>query len=377
MRRTIVLHIGSNPDISGTIKVFNECTNFFLGIGFDNKTHSKNRLQSLGYRKARETWPRLQSSLVQGARDCACDMLKREKGRTLPIKKDRTSARFNQRTFSVFLESKLISLTTINGRKKIPFVIPDYFNKYSHGKVVGLRARERSRKIIIDLIIDLPDVPVNEVIDPIVVGIDRGINNIAVTSDGEFFDSRKLRNVRSRYVFVKKRLQSVGTRSAKRKLKRLSGRERRFQTDSNHCISKKIIKNADVIVLEDLHFGRNKRMGRRFNRMLGGWAYAQLEGFIEYKDEELGKRVVKVPPEYTSKMCSRCGNIGVRKKHSFHCTVCGLRLNADLNGARNIARLGNALTGRPTFNRPIVADYDLMQGNISESSYNPTPFRGG
>jgi IS605 OrfB family transposase len=378
LRRTIVLRIGPDRDISETIRTFNDCTNYFLGLGFDNKTHAKNRLQTLGYHEARKIWPRLQASLVQGARDCACDMLKREKDKRRPVKKNNSSARFNQRTFSVFFDKKVISMTTVAGRKRIPFVLPDYFRKYETGKVVALRAREHSNVIVIDLIVELPDVPVKEVENPTVIGIDRGVNNIAVTSDGEFFNSRRLRNVRSRYAFVKKRLQSVGTRSAKRKLKRLAGRERRFQADVNHCVSKTIARlNAEVIALEDLHIDRTKKMGKRFNRMLGGWAYAQLESFIDYKCEELGKLVVKVPPEYTSKMCSRCGNIGARKKHSFHCTVCGLRLNADLNGARNIARLGTALTGRLPVNEPIVACHDIKPRNLVEHSYKPRPLGRG
>jgi len=133
-------------------------------------------------------------------------MLRREKDKRKPVKKSNSSARFNQRTFSVFLDSKTISLSTVAGRKRIPFMLPEYFRKYENGEVVALRARERSSAIIIDLIVELPDVPVREADNPMVVGIDRGVNNIAVTSDGEFFNSRKLRNIRSRYVALTGRL---------------------------------------------------------------------------------------------------------------------------------------------------------------------------
>jgi IS605 OrfB family transposase len=158
----------------------------------------------------------------------------------------------------------------------------------------------------------------------------------------------------------------------------MRGRERRFQADVNHGIAKAVVNSdSDVIAIEDLHIERTKDVGRRFNHHLGGWAFAQLGSFLRYKAEELGKRVVLVPPEYTSKMCSRCGNLGVRKRHEFHCPVCGLRLNADLNGARNIAHLGSALAGRPIVNGPIVAGNDAEHGISVEPSYKPPISMGG
>jgi len=133
----------------------------------------------------------------------------------------------------------------------------------------------------------------------------------------------------------------------------------------------------DVLVLEDLSVKKDKKFGRRFNRKLGGWSFFQLERFLAYKLEEVGKCLVKVPPEYTSQMCSRCGNIGVRNGNNYRCGACGLRLNADLNAARNIAKLGKALLGRPIVNGPIVASDDAGHGTSDELSYKPPILMGG
>lgn len=57
------------------------------------------------------------------------------------------------------------------------------------------------------------------------MGIDRGINNIAVLSNNRFFNSKALKSVKGIYRYNRKKLQHAGTRSARRKLKELSGRE--------------------------------------------------------------------------------------------------------------------------------------------------------
>lgn len=378
MQRTITIKLGNCPSISSTVQQFNLCCNFFLELGFDNRTCSKRQLQSLGYYEARERWPSLQSSLVQGARDCAADMLKRERCARLPVKRPTSAVRYNQRTFKAYLDSGILSLTTVDGRLKIPIRIPDYFKRYSHGKVAALRVFQRKGVLFANLVVELPDVPTKEVESPKVLGVDRGIDRTAVLSNNIFFNSSAIKNVRGRYAYLRQRLQAAGTRSAKRHLRRLAGRERRFQADVNHCLAKKIAyMDFDVVVLEDLCVRMEKRLGRKFNSKLGGWAFGQLEEFLTYLLEELGKILLKVPAEYTSQRCSRCGNLGHRKKHSFKCPVCGLSLDADLNAARNIAQLGMALLGRPIVNGPIVACGEAGPAGPVEHIYKPPNLLGG
>ncbi|MFX0066133.1 MAG: transposase, partial [Candidatus Hermodarchaeota archaeon] len=94
------------------------------------------------------------------------------------------------------------------------------------------------------------------------IGVDVGMNFIAVTSDTAnktlFYGGGGMKYTRWKYFMLRQGLQSKGTRSAKRKLHRMSGRERRFVTDNNHCMAKKIVQDAKtrfqnpVIVLEDL-----------------------------------------------------------------------------------------------------------------------------
>jgi IS605 OrfB family transposase len=372
------LRFGERPALASTVREFNECCNFFLKLGYASRTWSKKKLQSLGYYEARAKWPKLQSSLVQGARDCAADMLKREKCERLPSKKLDSAARFNQRTFKAFLDSGQLSITTVEGRIRVPLHIPTYFRRYIHGKGAALRLRVRRGVVFADLVVDLPEIGISVPKEPRVLGVDRGIVNIAVTSDGKFFNSKALRNVQGRYAFAKAGLQSAGTRSARRHLRRLSGRERRFQTDSNHRIAKTLAEmDFDALALEDLSVKKGKRNGRRFNRMLGRWAFVQLQEFATYKFEERGKPVVLVAPQYTSQDCSRCRRRGSRKGSDFQCRKCGLRLNADLNAARNIAQRGTTRLGRllrkepENVNQPIVAEDFFGQDITTPAASHP------
>lgn len=124
-----------------------------------------------------------------------------------------------------------------------------------------------------------------------------------------------------------------------------------IMADVNHRISKEMAAMPyAVYALEDLNSIRvQKRRGKRFNRKFNGWAFHQLEEFLRYKAEALGKQVVLVDSQYSSQKCSRCGYMN----------------HADLNAAYNIAQAGKSCLGRPRVNRPIVA------GPVTEHSVSP------
>jgi putative transposase len=104
--------------------------------------------------------------------------------------------------------------------------------------------------------------------DPVgALGIDLGIENIVVDSDKEILESKQVEDTRRKYSRLRSDLQHTGTRSAKRKLKKLSGKERRFKKDTNHVISSHIISKAKgttrMIALENLtHIRSRVTVGR-------------------------------------------------------------------------------------------------------------------
>ena len=191
-----------------------------------------------------------------------------------------------------------------------------------------------------------------------VLGIDLGINNFAVCSDYTIIKANKIRGIKRRYAYMRQKLQAIGTRSAKRKLKALSGRERRLMADCNHCLSKKIVeKPFGIFAMEELKNIKNGGKGKKFNRMRSNWTYYQFRQFLSYKAEDKGKQIILVDPRFTSLRCSRCGFIDKtnRNKGFFYCKSCGFSHSADLNASFNIFQLGKASLDRLPVNQPIAA----------------------
>jgi IS605 OrfB family transposase len=178
------------------------------------------------------------------------------------------------------------------------------------------------------------------------LGVDLGIVNIATDSTGEQFSGKQVSQVRQRSLKRRAILQAVGTRSAKRRLQKISKRESRFQKDRNHVISKTLVAKAaqscKALALEDLT-GINERTtvrhDQRCERM--SWAFYQLRLFLTYKAMAAGVPLVLVDPRNTSKACSACGYCSQRNRQtqaSFKCRRCGHEMNADVNAAINISR---------------------------------------
>jgi len=150
---------------------------------------------------------------------------------------------------------------------------------------------------------------------------------------------KKALHIHTKYKNIRKRLQS---KKKYRKLNQIKRRESNIVRDLNHKISKKIVltakENGCSIKLENLQGIRNnKKQARSFKYSLSSWSYFQLRNFVEYKAKKFGVSVGLVAPAYTSKTCSRCGTIGLRKGKSFMCPHCGHVDHADANAAFNIA----------------------------------------
>jgi putative transposase len=165
-------------------------------------------------------------------------------------------------------------------------------------------------------------------------------------------------------------LQKKGTKSAKRHLKRVCHRQRRFRRDCDHVLSKQMVESVEpdaTIVMENLKDIRTRvtaKRGTATRRRMHSWSFAQLKGFTEYKAEERGCTVAGVDPRHTSQMCSCCGDVARTNRRSqsvFMCWQCGYQLNADLNAARNIAARhyadgGRVANGGLSVNQPIVSN---------------------
>jgi IS605 OrfB family transposase len=351
-------------DILATVLAYTKAFNFVCAAGYKNRQRNGVSLHKLTYNKVREYLP---SQLAISSRMKATEALasifskKKQKYPKCP-KSDLCSVRYDKNSYSLFLEKKELSLLTISGRKRYSLEVSEYHKEYFKSwrhTSADLVIKKNKVFLHISFEKDIADVPTNGTL----VGIDRGINNIAVSSDNKFFGGGVIKKQIRKYQRLRSRLQSKGTKSAKRHLVRLRGREQRFRADINHQISKKIITSlnaGDTIVLENLTGIRNKRLRKKSRTLVNSWSFYQLEQQLIYKGNACGVSVVYVDARYTSQGCSNCGFVhkGNRKSQcDFCCKKCGFRLNADLNASRNICNKHRASykdADRAVVNQPIV-----------------------
>jgi putative transposase len=268
-----------------------------------------------------------------------------------------------------FLAGYKVSIWTLDGRLKIPFICgsrQQALLEHRKGEVDLMFIRGRW---YLAVVCDVPDPEAIQFND--VLGVDFGVVNLAYDSEGKPYTGAAVEAVRSRYALKRAMLQRRGTKGAKRRLKnkrrlkKLSGKEARFRKHENHRISKKIVATAErshsAIALEDLTYIRKRVKATRAQRnRLAGWSFKQLCDFVTYKAQRLGIPVLPQDPRDTSRACPECGFVhkGNRKTQStFSCLECGYTAPGDFVGARNLrsrALGATALRNQGSSGTPLV-----------------------
>lgn len=355
MVRSIPIKIKVDERIINTIKLYKKGLQHCVDVAWGMKIRNNVQLHPFVYSDLKKFG--LPSQLSVACIKQACGMVKKAKSNPIINK---ISIRYNTpRSFS--FKNNVLSISTIQGRVKIPIKIPDYALKYFDWEIRESLLTKSKEKYYFTFTFAGEDVQTSNHHCE-VLGIDLGVNKIAVTSKNKFYgqNTKSLRIKRDRFV---SELQSKGTRASRRKLKRFSGNWTRFMRWTNHNISKSIIselRSGDVVVMEDL---KGIRKSARYNKWVHKWAFRQLQDFIEYKALGKGIRVVYVNPAYTSKECNRCHSRNtIRHSGFFACKDCGHSLDSDINGARNIARLYTRNMCKAIVNTPILTSDDSVLG---------------
>lgn len=316
---------------------------------------NKDRMQTLVYRDIRDRFGLSANLAIRAiARVSANRKAAHAMGETVKTFAA-TSIDYDQRIFSFRARDWTVSLTLLSGRERFPLGL----GNYQRGKLKGKQptsaqlCRHQNGQYFLHIQVKstapTPQDPTN------VLGVDLGRVDIAHPSDGEAWSGTDIRACRNRFAHrraVLSRKATKGTRSTRRRcrrlLARLSGRERRFQRYTNHCISKHLVETAvtknAALALEDLtgirerinHQRRTKSERRRGN----SWAFYPLRQFVTYKARLVGVALRLVPAAYTSQMCHVCLHLGGRSGKRFACAHCGYTGDADFNAAQNIKILG-------------------------------------
>ena len=156
--------------------------------------------------------------------------------------------------------------------------------------------------------------------------------------------------VRVREQFKKRRqslqrklVMTKGGKGRKKKLKAMEQfkeKERNFAKTYNHQLSHKVVKFAKGNKCQYINLEKLTKEGFD-DKLLGVWSYYELQNMIKYKADREGIEVRFINPAYTSQKCHKCGHTHKDNRKTqarFECTECGTKLNADHNGAINIAR---------------------------------------
>lgn len=355
MKLTIKVKLLPTPEqrvaLLKTMETYNEACNYVSKIAFDNHTTSVITIHRLVYYDIRERFG-LASALAVRVIGTVKNSYTKNKN-VLHLSKKHSSIDYD-RNNSSWKKDDCISLSLLEGRELIKYQVSEYYQE----KIESLKKGQCKLQYTdgVFYIIAYTDQDEKQPKPPRgYLGVDLGVNKIAVDSLGKVYSNKGIDKLRERIDFLKSALQRRGTKSAKRHLKKLSGRENRYRRDVNHCISKKIISKAKRhnfgVALENLKGIREVTVRHSQQRKHKSWAYAQLRFFIDYKAKLAGVELKIVNPKYTSQRCSECGYVKKSNRKSqerFECGKCGLKSNADKNGAINIAYV--AVT-----NQPIVA----------------------
>jgi IS605 OrfB family transposase len=367
-----------------TLELHNQAFQIVVDWLFDNdlKTSQAKLVHDGTYRDIRAKVIGLPSQLCIKARMEAMSTIKtlkalaktKKKPITRPIK-TKLSMRLDDRVFSMREDG--VRLTTKDGRidcslKWYPKV-KEMFKSYA---MCDPLVFERNGRFFLAMTFDDPKptwVPNS------CLGVDLGLRRLATTSEGIIFQDKELLKIKRRIRFnrtnLRRKMAIVKSKSAARKIKRVSKKEQNFTKQHIHKLCNGILKstNSNTIVLEDLSGIKSKSKGKKFNSRLAQVPFFQTKTILTYKAQTLGKRVETVNPAYTSKDDYRGVERGKRQGCRYYASD-GVVLDADHNAAVNIAKRWTIQNELPvSFKVPLDGTQTLWAGCCQSAECRDAP----
>ena len=272
-----------------------------------------------------------------------------------PIKFSRPQADYVRNINYSFVEKgTLISLNVLGKRIKVKFndkYTQDWFTQ--NAKLGTAKLVQSNGHWFLHIPVTMELDSWNKTTNKHIVGIDRGLRQVMTIYDEcgntKFFNGKSIAYKRKKFAYLRRQLQSKGTKSAKRHLKKLGHRENRWMADVNHQLSKTLVDyygSDTLFVLEDL---TNVTFERRYatkdaTHDLHSWSFFDLANKLTYKAQISHSQVLTVSADYTSQRCPKCGQIRKNNRnhrlHLYKCGHCGFTTNDDRIGAMNLYDLG-------------------------------------
>jgi len=316
------------------------------------------------YYPAREQFPEMPSQvIIEAEQECLATYktIRTNKHKiSKPFVKKNLSLRLDKRIFSKAEDKTKIRITTKERRKEFQIVLypklEELMNKHEY---VDPLIYVRNGELMISLTFDTKKEPKKKTL---CLGVDLGIRRVASLSDGRLIIDKKFNKEKRKLRYLKRCLQSKGTKSSRKHLRKLRRKERNKNKNQTHNVANEILRtNANVIALENLKGIKAKKYKTQNKNGVSQVPFFELRRVLTYKAENMGKHVCLVSPAYTSQIDSVSGiREGERKGIRFYAKS-GLVYDADINAAINIARRskhpisqGSLLDGQGIVNCPIA-----------------------
>ena len=215
------------------------------------------------------------------------------------------------------------------------------------GRIINVTIEHIAKKYYVSICVEEEKI-VHETISASVVGIDVGIKNLVVTSDGEYYGNP---NYLQKYEKKIKGLQKGLSRKikgsknyykAKIKIQEAYRKLQNARKKLSEEIVSKITKTHDIIVTEKLKVKEMIEKGKKqLRKEITNATFSEIIRRIEYKCKWEQKKFYQVSSYYaSSQICSRCGHKEVKmkdlNKREYKCSECGLEIERDLNASINI-----------------------------------------
>jgi putative transposase len=357
--RTVVLAIEEHPALKVTLDEAVAAYHLLSEVAFSEGLSSRYKLHKAAYAEVKAHTGLTAQMTCSAIRKVAAAYKSMKSNRLLPSEPARFEKRCldleggsRGRDFRMYPQKGIVSVSTVEGRKKLAFRCGDYQRRYLQSPEWTIQAAKllykRRRKgwryeLHVAVVRKEPEQRAGGVL-----GVDAGRRYLAVAStgrDAHFFPAGHLKPRKEHFRRIRGKLKSKGTRSSTRTFIRVAGREARLTLDMQHCTAKELVQLAldsgcGAIAVERLNGIRERTgaRGRKARYHHGTWVYARFLGILRYKARGAGLEVIEVDPADTSCACNNCGCIdkASRKRLSFNCRQCGYSLHADLSAARNI-----------------------------------------